>query len=611
MNVRKAEECKTRANQAFASGAYAQAIQLFTQAIALNATAIYYSNRAAAYLKIGQYQEALRDTSAAVKLDAKYAKGLSRHVETLIKVGRGSEAVFYAKELVALESNNKNSALLDDAHRCQSLVEGGDDSLEGHLDGASTGLLGIWAEMIQMVSECKFSLVSTQKRSTSEELDDQFELERCTFVEYVSQARDKVDNLISETLGDMSFVRKSMPGYAVDNMLVIHHYLLLFYLREFCMCAEKLGLKPFPSQATDDKKDAPEPNYLEDFKRYLKAYTAKTNCRWLIYNACLQVYSQEPENAYQYIQMAARVDPDSGAKFLDFARNLREHISHKDRGTSFFKANQFTSAVEEFGVSLSNVFSARSFVDQQGAGALKPLNALLYLSARPLSAIVCSNIGMCYSKQRQDSEAIKYLTTSVCLDPRYCKAHIRLANVYNDHKMLIECVHQCGIALSLDEKAAAGCQSLVKNCQADATKYARRDYYKLLGVDKGISTDSEDYKKAYKKACMKFHPDRNRDPIKKRFAENKFRLIQEADGILTDPRKRQQYDAGGNPAAGGADAAGADAFSGMFPGGMSSFPGGVRFQFVSSGGSGGRGMGGIDISQIFQMFGGAGGFGFE
>lgn len=69
--------------------------------------------------------------------------------------------------------------------------------------------------------------------------------------------------------------------------------------------------------------------------------------------------------------------------------------------------------------------------------------------------------------------------------------------------------------------------------------YLRKDYYAIIGVDKGIDCDSDAYNKAYKKVCLKFHPDRHaRDPVMKRFAEIKFRTIQEADGVLRDKRKR-------------------------------------------------------------------------
>lgn len=64
-----------------------------------------------------------------------------------------------------------------------------------------------------------------------------------------------------------------------------------------------------------------------------------------------------------------------------------------------------------------------------------------------------------------------------------------------------------------------------------------RDYYKILGVERSAS--AEDIKRAYRKLAMKYHPDRN--PGNKG-AEDKFKEINEANEVLSDPQKRSRYD---------------------------------------------------------------------
>ena len=92
----------------------------------------------------------------------------------------------------------------------------------------------------------------------------------------------------------------------------------------------------------------------------------------------------------------------------------------------------------------------------------------------------------------------------------------------------------------------------------------KRDYYEVLGVQKSAS--AEEIKKAYRKAAMKYHPDRN--PGDKE-AEAKFKEVGEAYEVLADEGKRQRYDqfgfAGVDPnfGAGGNGPYGAGGFGGF------------------------------------------------
>lgn len=64
-----------------------------------------------------------------------------------------------------------------------------------------------------------------------------------------------------------------------------------------------------------------------------------------------------------------------------------------------------------------------------------------------------------------------------------------------------------------------------------------KDYYKILGVSKNATKD--EIKKAYRKLAMKYHPDRNPND---KAAEDKFKEINEAQEVLSDPEKRARYD---------------------------------------------------------------------
>jgi len=94
---------------------------------------------------------------------------------------------------------------------------------------------------------------------------------------------------------------------------------------------------------------------------------------------------------------------------------------------------------------------------------------------------------------------------------------------------------------------------------------AKRDYYEVLGVERGVS--AADLKKAYRRVAMKHHPDRNPDD---KASEDKFKEASEAYEVLSDAQKRAAYDQYGHAGVdqsagmGGAGAGGFGNFSDIF-----------------------------------------------
>jgi molecular chaperone DnaJ len=106
--------------------------------------------------------------------------------------------------------------------------------------------------------------------------------------------------------------------------------------------------------------------------------------------------------------------------------------------------------------------------------------------------------------------------------------------------------------------------------------FLEKDYYKVLGVTKGASAD--DIKKSYRKLARKYHPDANKGDSA---AEEKFKEISEAYNVLSDDKRRKEYDEARSLFGGGV----------RMPGSAGGYNFDLGDLFGSSGGGGGAGGG--------------------
>lgn len=87
-------------------------------------------------------------------------------------------------------------------------------------------------------------------------------------------------------------------------------------------------------------------------------------------------------------------------------------------------------------------------------------------------------------------------------------------------------------------------KNLLKEAKLALKRSKRKDYYKILGINRGATDD--EIKKAYRKRALVHHPDRhsNATEEEKQEQEKKFKEVGEAYAVLSDPQKRERFDNG-------------------------------------------------------------------
>ncbi|KAM6189784.1 dnaJ homolog subfamily C member 7 isoform 2-T2 [Sarcoramphus papa] len=286
-----------------------------------------------------------------------------------------------------------------------------------------------------------------------------------------------------------------------------------------------------------------------------------TNADALYVRGLCLYYEDCIEKAVQFFVQALRMAPDHEKACLA-CRNAKALKAKKEDGNKAFKEGNYKLAYELYTEALG--------IDPNNIKT----NAKLYC-----------NRGTVNSKLRKLEEAIDDCTNAVKLDDTYIKAYLRRAQCYMDTEQYEDAVRDYEKVYQTEKTKEH--KQLLKNAQVELKKSKRKDYYKILGVDKNASED--EIKKAYRKRALMHHPDRHSGASAEvqKEEEKKFKEVGEAFTILSDPKKKARYDSGQDLEEDGLNMGDFDAnniFKAFFggPGGFSfeaSGPGNFFFQF--------------------------------
>ncbi|KAK8167355.1 hypothetical protein BC567DRAFT_13603 [Phyllosticta citribraziliensis] len=290
------------------------------------------------------------------------------------------------------------------------------------------------------------------------------------------------------------------------------------------------------------------------------------------------LYAQgENDKAIQHFRQALAGDPDfkDAVKWL---RTVQKLDRMKEEGNNAFKAGRYQQAVDTYSKALE----------------VDPAN-------RGTNSKILQNRARCYLKLKKYQEAADDASRAFELDPSYVKARMTKAKALGEMGNWEEALREYN-AIKDANPSEPGIQKEIRNAELEMKKAQRKDYYKILGVEK--DADDNQIKKAYRKLAIIHHPDKNPDDPE---AAERFKDIGEAYETLSDSQKRARYDSGEDlmdpsDMFGGGGGFGGGGYGGGMGGGI---PADVLFNMM--GGGMGGGMGGAPGGFSFQTGGSPGG----
>merc|ERR1712156_1210277 len=284
-------------------------------------------------------------------------------------------------------------------------------------------------------------------------------------------------------------------------------------------------------------------------------------------------YEDFVDKAFTHFQQVLRLAPDHQRAKATYkrAKSLKQM---KEDGNTAFKSSNWTQAHELYSQALK--------IDPFN----KATNAKLYFNRATVAA-----------KLKKYAESVSDCDKALKLDEKYLKALVRRGRSYMELEKYDEAVRDFE-QINKMERGNQEYRQLLSNAKLELKKSKRKDYYKILGVDR--SANDEEIKKAYRKRALVHHPDRHSGASEdeKKEHERKFKEVGEAYGVLSDTKKRSRYDNGhdvddleGHGHGFGADIDPNQIFQAFFggAGGGPGMHGGASFHF---GGPGGGGQGG-------------------
>lgn len=560
---------KTEGNEHFKSGSYQLAIASYTKSIdAFNAAAsawhqnggsagsmsvaptpkneaMLYSNRSAAHLKALEYEAAQRDALRAIAADPLFTKAYPRLHTARCTMGHFREA-----------------------------AEAMDRGIEEHKKAMESVVASGRAEYQQGIAE--LLLLSRDARENAMLLGKARSLCQEAYAILGSAAAAASVNGLGAAEGHSGGASSSPPASPTSPSSVDDRAKRAAQL----LTSAEVSLRSMFQQYRDTSgavvavyAEAKAPSDPEHMNTALQRFYTNPHFSsdpYFCYVRALVNFYRQGEAGFKTCQLLLREslisDPDNQAsKLLRKKIQLMEQI--KEEGNTAFKAKSFQAACDAYTRAIEvDPLNKRFSATVRGNRAA----ALMELAATVPNACDRAQVDIDFAIDNGNDTA---------------KMFARRARVCEKLEKWDDAIRAIKQA---DEKSGSGeYRGEASALQQRARNAKRKDWYKVLGLERSQASSytEADIKRGYKRAALQWHPDKwaHSTEEEQSVAEVKFKEVQEASAILTDPRKKRMYDngqldndtegasmgggggMGGHPMAGGADMM--DLFGMMFGGG--------------------------------------------
>ncbi|OAF65748.1 DnaJ subfamily C member 3 [Intoshia linei] len=157
-----------------------------------------------------------------------------------------------------------------------------------------------------------------------------------------------------------------------------------------------------------------------------------------------------------------------------------------------------------------------------------------------INRLICN----CQAKSGNAADAVKTCSKLIENDKNDIESLIDRAEAYEQLDKYDNAINDYRTAKEINS-SFLNFDAKIKNLQRSQKMASKRDYYKILGVNR--NADEEQINKAYRKLARQWHPDRFKEDEEKEAAKKKFIDIADAKHVLTDKKLRNQFDGGHDP----------------------------------------------------------------